>query len=416
MQRLAEVPRVRLACLPTPIHPLPRLSAELGGPELWVKRDDLTGLAGGGNKTRKLEFLIADALREGARTLVTCGGVQSNHNRQTAAAAARAGLDCVLLHNTWAPPASADYGRVGNALLSSVLGATIYHDPTERAIGDEGLLSALVEHLRARGRRPYLIPSGASEHRLGGLGYVVCAAEIVAQERDFGVNFDWVVHCTGSSSTQAGLLAGLAALGSPLGVVGVADDGEATEKQERVLRLANATLEELGLRSSVTSDAVRVVVADGNPYGIASRETYEAIRLLAGTEGIVADPVYEGKALRGLIDLVEAGVLDAGQRVLLLHLGGLPAVHAYAEQLWTGEFEPLPDFDSPDRRPLDLLNELAPIERNAIESEDPRLAFRAAEAEPEPQLEVERRGAMQARLDRRGDRPTRAALIAFGVG
>jgi 1-aminocyclopropane-1-carboxylate deaminase len=346
LRRLVDVPRVRLACLPTPIQPLARLQAELGGPDLWIKRDDLTGLPGGGNKTRKLEFLVADAVRSHARTLVTCGAVQSNHTRQTAAAAARLGLECVLLHNNWAPAAGAHYRHVGNPMLSALVGATLYYDPTERLIGDEGMLPELVEHLRARGRRPYLIPGGASEHRLGGLGYVVCAGEIAAQQRELGFEFDWIVHCTGSSSTQAGLLAGLSALGSPTRVIGVADDGEAAEKELRVLRLANATLEQLGLPVTVTRDDVRVVVADQNRYGVASPETLEAIRLLARTEGLIADPVYEGKALRGLLDLVDSGALGAGQRVLLLHLGGTPAVHAYAGQLWDGAFESLPRLEA----------------------------------------------------------------------
>lgn len=346
LQRLADVPRVRLACLPTPIHPLARLQAELGGPELWIKRDDLTGLPGGGNKTRKLEFVVADAVRSGARTLVTCGAVQSNHTRQTAASAARLGLECVLLHNNWAPAVGANYRRLGNPLLSALAGATLYYDPTERAIGEDGRLPELVEHLRAQGRQPYLIPGGASEHPLGGLGYVVCAYEIAAQQRDLGFEFDWIVHCTGSSSTQAGLLAGLTALGSPTCVIGVADDDETAEKQQRVMRLANATLEQLGLPAAVRADAVRVVAADESPYGVASSGTLEAIRLLARTEGLVADPVYEGKALRGLLDLVKSGVFGAGQRVLLLHLGGQPAAHAYAEQLWDGAFESLPRLET----------------------------------------------------------------------
>ena len=333
---------MRLACLPTPLHPLRRLAGELGGPEIWIKRDDLSGLAGGGNKTRKLEFVVADALRVGADMLVTVGAVQSNHTRQTAAAAARTGLGCALLHNNSAPAPGSFHDAVGNPLLSDLLGATLYLDPTRRAIGDDGQLEALVEHLRAEGRRPYLIPDGASEHRLGGLGYVVCAAEILRQSRDRGVSFDCVVHCTGSGSTQAGLLAGFAALNARIRIIGVSDDHDTAEKRARVLRLAKATMTELELPVTISGAEVEVVVADPSPYGVAGPETIEAIRQLARTEGIIADPVYEGKALRGLNELVVSGALGAKARVLLLHLGGTPAIHAYAEQIRQQGFRPLP--------------------------------------------------------------------------
>lgn len=223
-------PRATLACLPTPVHPLRRLTADLDGPEIWIKRDDLTGFTGGGNKTRKLEFLVGEALETGADTLVTVGALQSNHTRQAAAAAARVGLKCVLLHNNWVSPAGPYYRRVGNVLLSDLLGASPYYDPTERRIGDEEQLEALVDHLRAEGSRPYLIPGGASERRLGGLGYLGCAAEIVSQAGDLGIEFDYVVHCIGSSSTQPGLLAGFAALGTETHVVGVSDDSETAQR------------------------------------------------------------------------------------------------------------------------------------------------------------------------------------------
>jgi 1-aminocyclopropane-1-carboxylate deaminase len=342
LRALPEWPRAELATLPTPLHPLSRLTQELNGPEIWIKRDDLTGLVGGGNKTRKLEFVVGDALRSEADTVVTVGALQSNHTRQTAAAAARVGLGCVLLHNRWVPEAGRFYGEVGNVLLSQLLGAQLYYDPIERPVGDHGQLEALVEHVRETGRAPYLIPCGASEHRLGGLGYVVCAAEITAQAEELGVHFDHVLHCTGSSSTQAGLLAGFAALGVKTVVIGVSDDEKAEEKRERVLRLANATLDELGLPARVSAADVHVIVADPNPYGLAGPETVEAIRVLGRTEGLMADPVYEGKALRGLIALVERGDLRADHRVLLVHLGGNPAVHAYADQLGPVELTELP--------------------------------------------------------------------------
>ena len=342
LDALDLAPRWRFAQLPTPLHPLPRLTPHLGGPQLWIKRDDLTGLPGGGNKTRKLEFVVADALREGADTLVTVGAVQSNHTRQTAAAAVRAGLRCVLLHNGWAPDPGPAYRSVGNLLLSDMLGAELYADDTPRHIDDPGRIAELVEWLRSEGRRPYLIPGGASEHPLGGHGYAACAAEIETQAAELGVRLDAIVHCTGSSSTQSGLLAGLAALGSSTRVIGVADDDERVDKCRRVLRLANATLEMLELPARVMADQVEVVIADHQPYGAASEETFAAIRLLARSEGLIADPVYEGRAVRGLIDLIRAGRFTPDQHVLLMHLGGSPAVHAWAGRLAGAGLQPLP--------------------------------------------------------------------------
>ena len=342
LSRLARHRRVELACLPTPVHPLRRLSEDLGGPEIWIKRDDLTGLAGGGNKTRKLEFVVGDALDAGADTLVTVGAVQSNHTRQTGAAAARVGLRSALLHNNWVPAKGPEHANVGNPLLSGMAGATLYYDPVERRVGDDGQLGALAEHLRAGGARPYVIPGGASEHRLGSFGYIGCAAEIASQAQALGIKFDHVVHCTGSSSTQAGLIAGFAALGGGPRVTGVADDDETNEKSARVLRLAGAALAELELTGAVSRADVEVVASDPDPYGVAAPETIDAILRLARTEGIAADPVYEGKALAGLIQLVGRGVLTREHRVLLLHLGGTPAVHAYADQLRQGELRELP--------------------------------------------------------------------------
>ncbi len=332
-------PRAPLALLPTPIHRLDNFRRALGGPELWIKRDDLTGLEGGGNKTRKLEYLVGDALATGADMLVTVGAIQSNHTRQTAAAAARHNLKCSLLHFGWAEDAGPSYRRTGNILLSSLMGADLYLDETPRPIEDQSPLTDFVEQLRDAGHKPYLIPGGASEHALGSLGYMECAAEIAQYVEESGVSFDHIVHCTGSSSTQAGLLAGFAHMGQSISIIGVADDHETDIKRARVLELANNTLVELGAAARVSEDDVEIISADQSDYGKAEPETFDIIRKLAATEGIVADPVYEGKALRGLDHLIRSNRFDSDARILLMHLGGTPAVHAYSNQFGTPTFK-----------------------------------------------------------------------------
>ena len=332
-RRLSEFPRAEVAVLPTPIHRLDRFAAALGPGfeqcELWIKRDDMTGFEGGGNKTRKLEFLAGDALDVGADTLVTIGAIQSNHTRQTAAVAATLGLRCALLHFAWSEDAGPLYRRVGNLLLSHLIGADLHVEETPRPIEDQGPLEEFCEQLRRAGRHPYPIPGGASEHRLGSLGYAACALEILQQSAALERPFHRIVHCTGSS-TQAGLLAGFATLGLPVRVTGVADDDETEIKQQRVRALANETLELLGAEVRVVPEDVEVIAVDQSPYGNAEQATLEGIRLLARTQGLVADPVYEGKAVRALIELARKGSFASGERVLLMHLGGAPAVHAYA--------------------------------------------------------------------------------------
>ena len=337
---LGERPRARLAQLPTPIHRLANFGERIGVPDLWIKRDDLTGLEGGGNKTRKLEFIVGDALRSGADMLVTIGAIQSNHTRQTAAAAARAGLKCALLHFGWTEDAGPGYRDVGNLLLSSLMGAQLFVDDTPRPIEDQGPLDEFCEYLTGLGHRPYPIPGGGSEHPLGSLGYMACAAEIERQCLEAGVEFDFIVHCTGSSSTQSGLLAGFAATGNPVQVIGIADDDETVIKRGRVLELANASLAECGIDAAVSADDVHVMAADQSVYGKADEQTFAMIRLLASTEGIAADPVYEGKALRGLQALAAEGRFPPGSRVLLMHLGGTPAIHAYASQFGSPQLMP----------------------------------------------------------------------------
>ena len=338
--QLEKRPRANLALLPTPLHPLKNFSAHFDDQEIWIKRDDLTGLEGGGNKTRKLEYLVGDALESGYDMLVTIGAIQSNHTRQTAAAAAKCGLKCALLHYSWTEDAGPHYRTVGNILLSHTMGADLYVDETPRPIEDQGPLEEFCEHLRSLGHRPYLIPGGASEHRLGSFGYMNCAAEILKQSSELNVRFDYLVHCTGSSSTQAGLLAGFAALGEKIRVVGIADDDETSIKKGRVLQLANEALEELDLSARIDSDDVVVLAVDQNLYGKADERTRDAIRLLAKTEGLIADPVYEAKAVRGLLSIAKEGYFPSGSKILLMHLGGSPAIHAYANQFASPNMEP----------------------------------------------------------------------------
>lgn len=330
LTRLQDYPHTSLALLPTPIQPLRNLGLTIGVPELWMKRDDLTGLEGGGNKTRKLEYLVGDALATGADMLVTVGAIQSNHTRQTAAAAAKSGLKCSLLHCAWTEDASPQYRTVGNVLISHLIGADLYIEETARPIEDQGPLEEFMTHVREQGHRPYLIPGGASEHRLGCFGYIKCAAEIAVQAEDAGIDFDYVVHCTGSSSTQAGLLAGFAALGVRTHVIGVSDDDETEIKKARVLKLANNALRELDLAVRISAKDVEVISSNFNAYGVPDAEIISGIRLLARKEGLVADPVYEGRAIRGLLNLVDEGRFEKSTKILLMHLGGSPAIHAYA--------------------------------------------------------------------------------------
>ncbi len=341
LSRLQKHPTAPLALLPTPMHRLPNLGAHLGGQDLWIKRDDLTGLEGGGNKTRKLEYLVGDAIAAGADMLATVGAIQSNHTRQTAAAAAKMGLKCALLHCAWTEDAGPQYRAVGNILISHLMGADLYVEETVRPIEDQGPLDAFVAQLKKRGHEPYLIPGGASEHRLGSFGYITCAAEIAIFADREGTEFDYVVHCTGSGSTQAGLLAGFAALGVRTRVIGISDDDETKMKQDRVQQLANDALRELGLDERIAAQDVQVIAASTDPYGVPDVHVIEAIQLLARNEGLVADPVYEGRAIRGLLNLAEAGRFEKDARILLMHLGGSPAIHAYSDHFGDIQLQPL---------------------------------------------------------------------------
>jgi 1-aminocyclopropane-1-carboxylate deaminase len=340
LTRLEKLPRATLALLPTPIQPLKNFGASLGGPELWMKRDDLSGLEGGGNKTRKLEFLVGDALCQGADMLVTVGAIQSNHTRQTAAAATKSGLKCALLHCAWTKDDGPNYRTVGNVLLSHMMGADLYVEETERPIEDQGPLEEFMAHLSEQGHKPYLIPAGASEHRLGSMGYINCAAELARQSMDSGIEFDYLVHCTGSSSTQAGLLAGFAVLGIKTQVIGVSDDDEIEVKKVRVQKLANEALRELGYSVRVAEQDIEVISSNANAYGVPDTEIISGIILLARKEGLIADPVYEGRAIRGLLNLADEGRFEKNSKILLMHLGGSPAIHAYSGQFGSVQLQP----------------------------------------------------------------------------
>ena len=305
-----------------------------------MKRDDLTGLEGGGNKTRKLEFLVGDAIERECDMLVTVGAIQSNHTRQTAAAAAKAGMKCALLHCAWTKDAGPNYRHVGNILLSNLMGASLYLDKTERPIEDQGPLDEFIGHLREQDHKPYLIPGGASEHPLGSFGYLNCAAELAFQSDQLGLTFDYLIHTTGSSSTQAGLVAGFKALGVSTRVIGVADDGETKIKGRRVLELANEALRVLELPALVKTEDIEVIASNDADYGYADEAIKDGIRQMARTEGLIADPVYEGRAIRGLLDLSASGRFTPDDSILLMHLGGSPAIHAYANQFGAIELQP----------------------------------------------------------------------------
>ena len=326
-------PRVPLLFGPSPVHRLPRLSDHLGGKvDVWAKRDDCnSGLAYGGNKTRKLEFLAADALAQGCDTLVSIGGVQSNHTRQVAAVAAHLGLKCVLVQEHWVDWDDPSYERVGNILLSRIMGAEVRLSDAGFDIAFRPSWEEALDSVRAAGGKPYPIPAGASDHPLGGLGFARWADEVAEQERDLGIFFDTVVVCSVTGSTQAGMIAGFAAQERSRAVLGI--DGSATVEQTRdqVARIARATAEAIGLGREL--DDSEIVLFDewhAGTYGIPDEKTIAAIRLCARLEGVLTDPVYEGKSMAALIDLVQTGRIGPGSRVLYAHLGGQPALNAYA--------------------------------------------------------------------------------------
>lgn len=328
--RLNRFPRVGLAHLPTPLEPLKRLTAHLGGPTIWVKRDDLTGVGLGGNKLRKLDFVLQEALAAGADTLVSGGVVQSNSQRQVAAAAARLGLDCHLAvyHGRLAAPTAA-YETSGNALLNRLFGATLHHvDWT----GDRNdAIEALASQLKDEGRRPFVVPYGVS-NALGAVGYATAALEIAAQCEELGVEPRAIVHCSGSGGTQAGLAVGASVALPDTAVVGVDIDAEPDRVRADVQRYASGAADLIGI--PMPADAIEVVAGHAGPaYGLPHDATIEAIRLAGRLEALVLDPVYSGKGLAGLIALVGQGRWTAGDHVVFVHTGGMPALFAYADAL-----------------------------------------------------------------------------------
>jgi L-cysteate sulfo-lyase len=329
---LARFPRVRLAHLPTPLEPLPRLSEALGV-DLWIKRDDCTGLAGGGNKTRKLEFLLGAAFAADADTLVTQGAVQSNHVRQTAAAAAAHGLACEVILEERTGSKAADYVGNGNVLLDKLLGARLRTVPGGTDMAAE--LEKTAEEVRGRGGRPYVIPGGGS-NPIGALGYADCAREIVVQADELDLKIDRIVTATGSAGTHAGLVAGLAVMGADVPVLGIGVRAPKDRQETNVLKLAEETAALLGQAGRVTRE---MVVADcdyvGEGYGLIDQGVIDALTLAARTDGIVLDPVYSGKAMKGLIALARAGSFQ-GETVVFLHTGGAQGLFGYESEIGAG--------------------------------------------------------------------------------
>jgi 1-aminocyclopropane-1-carboxylate deaminase len=330
---LADFPRESFLFGPSPVHRLERLSEQLGGRvEIWAKRDDCnSGLAYGGNKTRKLEYLAAEALAQGCDTLVSIGGVQSNHTRQVAAVAAHLGLKCVLVQEHWVEWDDPGYESVGNILLSRIMGADVRLSDAGFDIAFRPSWEDALASVEASGGKPYAIPAGASDHPLGGLGFARWADEVAAQERELGIFFDTIIVCSVTGSTQAGMIAGFAAHDESRSVLGI--DGSATVQQtwDQIARIARQTAEAIELGRALADD--EIVLLDewhAGTYGIPDEKTLDAIRLCARLEGVLTDPVYEGKSMAALIDLVREGRIEPGSRVLYAHLGGQPALNAYA--------------------------------------------------------------------------------------
>ena len=330
---LEKFERYPLTFGPTPIEKLSRLSDHLGGKvTLYAKREDCnSGLAFGGNKVRKMEYIIPDALASGADTLVTIGGVQSNHTRQVAAIAAKLGLKCRLIQESWVPFEDAVYDRVGNILMSRVLGAEIELVDEGFDIGIRASWERALADVQAKGGKPYAIPAGASVHKYGGLGFVGFAEEVRAQEAAMGIKFDYIVVCTVTGSTHVGMVVGFAKDGRARQVIGIDASCTPAQTKAQVLDIAQKTADLVALGQDISADDIILFEDYAYPvYGVPSAATNEAIRLAARTEGMMTDPVYEGKSMQGMIDLVRKDFFPAGSNVLYAHLGGVPAINGYS--------------------------------------------------------------------------------------
>ncbi len=330
---LEKFDRYPLTFGPTPIEKLPRLSEHLGGAvEIYAKREDCnSGLAFGGNKLRKLEYIVPDAIASGADTLVSIGGVQSNHTRQVAAVAAKIGMKCRLVQESWVPFPDAVYDRVGNILMSRVMGAEVELVDEGFDIGIRESWEAALEDVKDRGGVPYPIPAGASVHKYGGLGFVGFAEEVRAQEEKLGFKFDYIVVCTVTGSTHAGMVVGFARDDRARSVIGIDASGTPEQTHAQVLDIAQKTADLIDLGRTIEADDVVLKTEYAYPlYGVPSDETNDAIRLCARLEGMMTDPVYEGKSMQGLIDLVKKDFFPAGSKILYAHLGGVPAINGYS--------------------------------------------------------------------------------------
>ena len=331
---LDDFPRTPLLFGPSPVHPLRRLSEALGGEvEIWAKREDCnSGIAFGGNKVRKLEYLAADALAQGCDTLVSIGGVQSNHTRQVTGVANYLGLEAVTVQEAWVAVDDPIYDHVGNIQLTRILGGDLRMDAAGFDIGIRDSWQRALESVEASGGKPYPIPAGASDHPLGGLGFANWAREVAQQEAELEVFFDHVLVCTVTGSTHAGMIAGFALEDrDDRRVLGIDASGTLDKTVDQVTRIATQTAETIGVGRALRDDEITVLPGyEGPAYGIPDEQTLDAIRLVARTEGMLTDPVYEGKSIAGLIDLVRKGTIPSGSRVLYAHLGGQPALPAYA--------------------------------------------------------------------------------------
>ena len=328
---LARFPRVHLAHLPTPLERMDRLSEALGGPEIWIKRDDCTGLSTGGNKTRKLEFLMAEAQAEGADLVMTQGATQSNHARQTAAFAARLGMDCHILLEDRTGYKDENYNHNGNVLLDVLHGAT--YETRNAGLDMNAEMESVAENFRRQGKRVYTIPGGGS-NTTGALGYANCALELVGQANDRGLVIDHIVHATGSTGTQAGLVTGLKALNANIPVMGISVRAAKEAQEENVFKLASATADVLGCPGVVSAQDIAAnsdYVGEG--YGLPTEAGIDAIRMFAKFEGLLLDPVYSSKGAAGLIDLIRKGHYKKGERVVFLHTGGSVSLFGYLNAL-----------------------------------------------------------------------------------